>query len=102
MESVLKSESRNLECVDSCFAVFLNPFPEVSNRLLKSFIQWNGGVPIEQLLGARDIRLALFRIVLRQWPVLNSRTRATDPHHLFCQLLDGKLAGVAEIHRVVH
>jgi hypothetical protein len=58
-------------------------------------------IPAQQVVGSRDVRLALSRIVSRQREVSEARLRLANFDHLFRELLDGELTGISEIHRIV-
>ena len=56
-------------------------------------------MPAELLPGQADVRPPLGRVVGRQRLEDDLRTRTRQPDHLFGQLADGELAGIAEVDR---
>ena len=77
-------------------------FLKVRHSLNQSLAKRNGRIPAEQRLRARDVGLALFRIVLGQWQIFDAGVGTARLHNLFRQFLDRKLTRVAEIDRIVH
>src|SRR6516162_1402958 len=56
---------------------------KICNGARQTLLKHSAGLPIEQLLGARNVGPALLRIVLRPRPVNDARVRASQiDHHL--------------------
>src|SRR6185312_12542822 len=75
--------------------------PEIINRLHQPLGQIHFRLPLQNLLRLRDVRPALFGIVLRQRLENNFALRTRHPNNLLRELQHRHLRGVPDIHRQI-
>jgi hypothetical protein len=73
------------------------PF-DVAEHAAQALLELDRGLPAEQLPGPRDVRLPDLRIVDRQGLVDDFALRARDANDGLGELVQGELAGIAEVH----
>src|SRR5919198_5282876 len=97
-----KSPLPLLITLHSSLITFSDSFREVSDRALQPLAQRDGRFPPQELPGARDVGPALFRVVLGQRAEARPDFDPGGARDLFGQLAHRELAGVADVHRLVH
>src|SRR2546423_12773066 len=75
---------------------------EVGDRVFESFAQRDGRRPAEQGLRARDVGASLFGVVRGEWAGARFDLDADGARDLLGQFAHRELAGVADVHGVVH